>query len=247
MTVRSSDLPYYSGLPVRIGGGGWLLILAAVVVAFLQLALWKPESVPLAYVSALLLPVLPLLALMAATGWRAPALFRSVGFKAVLIALAFALLTILCSFAAGALLAQVMPMTSNPNLAGIGDESTADLLVFLGRAGIQLVGEEVVTILPLLAVLWFCTERLKMPRTVALAAAVLISTVWFAALHLPTYNWNWVQCLATIGTARIVLTLAFLVTRNLWVSSIAHIANDWSLFFIAFVGGHAPVGAENFL
>jgi uncharacterized protein len=247
VTVRSVDLPYYNSAPVRIGGGGWLLILAAVAVAFLQLALWKPESVSLAYLSALLLPVLPLGALMAATGWRAPAVFRPIGFKGVLAALAFALLTIVCSFAAGALLAQVMPMTSNPNLAGIADEGTTELLLFLARAGIQLVGEEVVTILPLLAVLWFCGERLKMPRVVALVFAVLISTIWFAALHLPTYDWNWIQCLGTIGTARIVLTLAYLFTRNLWVSAIAHIANDWSLFLIAFVGGHAPVGTEGLL
>jgi membrane protease YdiL (CAAX protease family) len=247
MTNRAGDLPYYDGTPVRIGGGGWLLILAAVVVAFLQLALWRPESVPLDYLSALLLPVLPVVALMAATGWRAPAVFRSIGFKSVLIALGFALLTILSSFAAGALLAEIMPMTSNPNLAGIADEGTAELLVFLGRAGIQLVGEELVTILPLLAVLWFCVERLKLPRVGSLIIAVLVSTVWFAALHLPTYDWNWVQCLGTIGTARIVLTLAYLVTRNLWVSSLAHIANDWSAFFIAFVGGHAPVGTEDFL
>lgn len=247
MTVRSVDLPYYNGVPVRVGLGGWVLILAAVIVAFLQLTLWKPDSVPLAYVSALLLPVLPLVALMAATGWRAPAVFRSFGFKGVLAALGFALLTIVCSFAAGALLAQVMPMTSNPNLAGIADEGATELLLFLGRAGIQLVGEEVVTILPLLAVLWLCVERLRMPRTVALVFAVLISTVWFAALHLPTYDWNWIQCLGTIGTARIVLTLAYLFTRNLWVSAIAHIANDWSLFLIAFIGGHAPVGTDGFL
>ncbi|CAL1690553.1 hypothetical protein MMB232_00681 [Brevundimonas subvibrioides] len=246
MTSRAGDLPYYNGTPVRIGGGGWLLILAAVVVAFFQLAVWQPESVLLAYISALLLPVLPVVALMAATGWRAPAVFRPVGFTGVLIALGFALLTILCSFAAGILLARIMPMTSNPNLAGIADEGTAELLIFLGRAGVQLVGEELVTILPLLAVLWVCVERLKLPRVWALVIAVTVSTVWFAALHLPTYDWNWVQCLGTIGTARIVLTLAYLVTRNLWVSSIAHIANDWSLFFIAFVG-HAPVGTEEFL
>lgn len=247
MTVRSGDLPYYNGVPDRIGGGGWLLILAAVVIAFLQLALWRPQSVPLDFVSAALLPAVPLVALMAVTGWRWPAVFRGIGLKGVLIGLAFALLTIVCSFAAGALLATVMPMTSNPNLAGMADEGTAELLVFWGRAAIQLIGEEVVTILPLLAVLWFCVERLKLPRVWGLIIAVLVSTVWFAALHLPTYNWNWVQCLGTIGTARIVLTLAYLVTRNLWVSIIAHIANDWSLFLIAFIGGHAPIGTEDFL
>lgn len=81
-----------------------------------------------------------------------------------------------------------------------------------------------------------------MSRRAAIIVAVAVSTIWFAALHLPTYNWNILQCLLTIGTARIVLTMAYLLTRNVWVSSIAHIINDWTLFFIAFGLGHGPIG-----
>ena len=72
---------------------------------------------------------------------------------------------------------------------------------------------------------------------------MVVSTLWFAALHLPTYDWNVLQCLGIIGTARIVLTLSYLVTRNLWVSVGAHIINDWTLFLGAYAIGHAPVGA----
>ncbi|MDZ7936908.1 MAG: CPBP family intramembrane glutamic endopeptidase, partial [Rhodoferax sp.] len=41
---------------------------------------------------------------------------------------------------------------------------------------------------------------------------------------------NWAQCLLIIGSARLVLSLAYLKTRNLWVSTLAHIINDWVLF-----------------
>lgn len=50
------------------------------------------------------------------------------------------------------------------------------------------------------------------------------------------------QCFLVIGSARLVLTLAYVVSRNLWVSAAAHIANDWSLFLIAFAGSHLPAG-----
>lgn len=60
--------------------------------------------------------------------------------------------------------------------------------------------------------------------------AWLASAVPFALVHLPTYNWNWVQCLVVIGGARLVLSLAYLATRNLWVSTGAHVLNDWVLF-----------------
>ena len=36
-----------------------------------------------------------------------------------------------------------------------------------------------------------------------------------------------------LGTARLVLTAVFIYTRNLWASTIAHIANDWTI--MAFV------------
>lgn len=33
-----------------------------------------------------------------------------------------------------------------------------------------------------------------------------------------------------IGTSRVVLTLAYIVTRKLWVSTLAHILTDWTEF-----------------
>ncbi|WP_439487097.1 CPBP family intramembrane glutamic endopeptidase [Blastomonas fulva] len=60
-------------------------------------------------------------------------------------------------------------------------------------------------------------------------AAWLVSAIIFALLHLPTYNWNIVQCVVVIGSARFVLTLAYVWTKNIWVSTGAHIINDWTL------------------
>lgn len=35
------------------------------------------------------------------------------------------------------------------------------------------------------------------------------------------------QCIVVIGSARLVLTWAYIYTKNLWVSTGAHIINDW--------------------
>lgn len=109
-----------------------------------------------------------------------------------------------------------------------------DLVWFLARTFVQLIGEEVVSILPLLAVLWLCVTRFGLNRRLGVIIAIAVSTLWFSAMHLPTYDWNIVQCLGIIGTARVVMTLAYLVTRNLWVSTIAPITNDWALFLFSF-------------
>lgn len=60
----------------------------------------------------------------------------------------------------------------------------------------------------------------------------------FGASHLPTYDWNMVHAFAVIGSARLML-LPYMMTKNIWVSTGAHILNDWTLFIIA-VGRHSP-------
>lgn len=238
------DFPYYAGDPVAISGRGWLVIMVALAVAFAQLELLPLTTFPLNFIPTLLFTGLPLLALMAVTGWRAPAVFRPMGFKGLFTGLGFALLTIVSSMIVGLLMTRVMELAPNNSVADLAAAGVADLLLFLARTFIQLIGEELITILPLLAVLWLCVSRFGLSRRRALVIAVIASTLLFAALHLPTYDWNVVQCLGTIGTARLVLTLAYVLTRNLWVSVTAHVANDWSLFLMSFAGGHLPIGTD---
>ena len=63
-----------------------------------------------------------------------------------------------------------------------------------------------------------------------------MSSLLFGLIHLPTYDWNLIQCIVVIGTARMVLTLGWILTKNIWVSTGAHIINDWLLFGVGLVG-----------
>lgn len=108
----------------------------------------------------------------------------------------------------------------------------------------QLIGEELLGILPFLAVLWFCVTRMRLSRPAGVLIGLLVSALVFGAAHLPTYDWNWGQALLGIGSARVFLTLAYVATRNLWVSAGAHVLNDWIGFIFAFAAGHAPIGSD---
>ena len=44
-----------------------------------------------------------------------------------------------------------------------------------------------------------------------------------------------------IGSARIVLTLPWILTKNIWVSTGAHIINDWLLFGLSLLGAGMAV------
>jgi hypothetical protein len=66
----------------------------------------------------------------------------------------------------------------------------------------------------------------------------------FAAAHLPTYGWNVVQTLSGVGVARLILTLPYIMTRNLWVSSGAHVLNDWTMFSASLLRASMGASAE---
>ncbi len=227
-----TDYPFYDGRPVRIEASGWALILAACALAFVALVALPFETFPLNLLPAVLFVALPLMALSRVSGGHQAALFGPFRLKEFGIALGFGLLAIVASIAIGLALRQVTDMTTNPAAGLLVAGGPADYAAFFARTAIQLVGEELVTILPLLAVLWFCVDRLGMSRRTGLIAGVVVSTLWFAALHLPTYDWNLIQCFAGIGGVRLILTAAYLLTRNLWVSAGAHIINDWTEFLL---------------
>lgn len=238
-----ADLPYYNGHPVEISPGGWLALVASVAAAFLLLILLPLPTAPLNLIPAVLYTGLPLVTLAMVSGGHQGALFGRFSFWGLAAVLGFGVLTMVVSSAVGLLLLQFTTMTANATAGELADIGQVDLVLFLVRTFIQLIGEELMTMLPLLAVLWLCVRKLGLSRFLGLTIAVIISTAWFAAVHLPTYNWNFVQCFLGIGSARLVLTAAFLVTRKLWVSAGAHIVNDWTEFFLPMLlaGGHTPI------
>lgn len=232
------DFPFYRGWPVALSGRQWLLVLAAVLVALLVLA-FPPAALSGGlgqWLPALLLAGLPLavLAWVAPGHWRV--LFGPVGWHEIKWMILFALLNILVSMSVGALLKPFVEFQSNAAVAGIADQGAAELWLLFGRTAAQLLGEEVITILPFLALLTLFTRRLRSGRRAAILWAWLLSALFFGLIHLPTYDWNLIQCVLVIGTARLVLTLPWIMAKNLWVSTGAHILNDWTLFSLQLLG-----------
>lgn len=237
------DFPFYDGQPVALSGRAWAAVLGAVVAAYLVLTLAGPlaaaalGSVIWARLAlALVFVALPLvvLARVAPQGWRA--LFRSVTWRDVAWMFGFAMLNMIVVFGVVALLMPFLRMTVNP-IAGVRLPDLAAWVGFLAWMAIQLVGEELLTILPFLALLTWGRGRLGLGRRGAILLAWAGSTLAFSLAHLPTYNWNLLQCLAVVGTLRLVLSMAYLRTKNLWVSAGAHIIYDLTIFTAVMLAG----------
>ncbi|MGH7028414.1 CPBP family intramembrane glutamic endopeptidase [Brevundimonas sp.] len=230
MTDR--DFPYYNGQPVALSGRQWLLVLLFCCVGFLVL-IAAPTLLPGQagrWAGALLFAGLPVLGLRLAAGpaWRA--LFPPLRARDLWIGLAFAPLNLLATTLTALLVIHTSVTTANPAIAQIGQMQGLDLALFFAVTLPQLLGEELVTILPFLAILTVCSRGLKTGRRTAIAAAWILSALLFGALHLPTYGWNLLQALGIIGIARLVLTAPFILTKSPWSSAVAHVTNDWLLF-----------------
>lgn len=217
--------------------------MASVAITFLALTLIPFRTFPYNLVPAIVFVGIPILALYRVAGRHWKCLFRSVGFRSAALMLLFGAATLVASMAMGWLLQRFFELHSNPVADEITAMSASQVGVTLLVTGIQLVGEELFGILPFLAVLWFCVQQMSISRRWAILIALIISGLLFGAAHLPTYDWHLAQSLIGIGFARVILTLAYIVTRNLWVSAGAHIINDWTGFILMFEFGHLPINA----
>lgn len=212
----------------------WTLLMLSLGVGFLALVRLPATDFFAQLLVRSLFVGVPLGVLAWLAGRQARAIFgRFTGRDAWAMVLA-ALLAILSSLVAALVLRQFAPMAPNAVAVGMGAMSAPDLLLNLLSTLPQLLGEEVLTILPFLAVLHLASTRWGLARGAGIALALTISTLIFCAAHLPTYQWNWVQCFGVIGAPRVVLTLAYVVTRKLWVSTGAHVLTDWTEFTVLF-------------
>ena len=226
------DFPFYAGTPVLLAGWQWLVVLASLALAFwlLTTALIPPGEGIGMLLRPLLFCSVPLLALAWVAGPAWSALFRRVHSRDVLLMVAIAVLNLMVTLVVGLLFANAMHASANPMFGSLSVADGSTRLIAFTAMVPQLLGEELFTILPFLACLWLLHTKLKTSRRTAVLLAWLLSALPFALIHLPTYQWNVLQCLLIIGTARLVLSLAYIFSRNLWVCTGAHVLNDWALF-----------------
>jgi membrane protease YdiL (CAAX protease family) len=232
------DFPFYNGAPVGLSAWQWLFVMAAVAAGFAVLVAPIPwPAGPLgAMIPAVLFPLIPMVALAQVAPGHWKALFGKVGWRELRLMVGFALLNIVVSMSVGAIVHALADVTPNAATAQLSGMDTVGRIAYFAKTIPQLFGEEVVTLLPFLALMYALTNRFGVGRKGAIVGAWLISSLLFGLIHLPTYGWNLIQCIVVIGSARMVLTLPWILTKNVWVSTGAHIVNDWLLFTLSLLG-----------
>ena len=228
------DFPYYNSVPVAISAQRWGAVVLSCAIGFAVLS-----TLGFADQRAELIPRILFFAIPAAvfvwasqSKWRA--LFKPVKASDVGAMVVFWLLNLSVSALAAAIVSggDFNHLSANTATSDLAEAGAAQIAAFYVGTGVQLMGEELFTILPFLALLWFFSHR-GMSRKASIVIAWIATAVWFGAAHLPTYDWNVLQAIVVIGAARLVLTLAYIRTKNLWVCFGAHVLNDWVTFTLA--------------
>lgn len=235
-------LPYSFGNPVPLSAGRSALLWAASAAAFALLVAvprWLP-GLGGGALAALLFVGMQWAGLLWAVGPAWVALFRRPRWRDVALGLAAVPFVIGLPALVAVYVLGMSNLSANASVDMVAGLHLAQVVARFALVAVQLLGEELVTILPLLATVAIL-HRAGLPARWAIAVAWVATALVFGALHLPTYQWHIGQALLVIGTARLVLTAVFLYTRNLWASTIAHIANDWAIMaFALFSARSAP-------
>lgn len=224
------DFPFYNGRPVEIPVWKWLVIIVGCVVGFAALLFIPAENnveslFPRALFTGIMLAVF---IVMARGHWTA--IFKKPTGADWLAMVTYGVLTLVVSFIIGFVVRAIFGANATTATDGLAAGGAPEIITFYIGTAIQLLGEELFSILPFLAVMYVLYAKLRMSRTASILIAWLVVSVWFGAAHLSTYGWNFAQAFLVIGGARLVLTLAFIRTKNIWVSTGAHIINDWAGF-----------------
>ena len=175
------DFPFYNGAPVGLSAGQWLFLMAAVAVGFAVLVAPIPwPAGPLgAMIPAVLFPLIPMVALAQVAPGHWKALFGKVGGRELRLMLGFALLNIVVTMGVGAIVYALTDVTSNAANAQLAASDTAGRIAFFAKTIPQLFGEEVVTLLPFLALMTLLSNRFGVGRKGAIVGAWLVSSLLF--------------------------------------------------------------------
>ena len=163
-------------------------------------------------------------------------LFYRPTWRDVALSLALAPAALAVSAVVAIALSSVSATAGNPAIEALAHSPTHQTAAVLASVPPQLLGEELITVVVLLASI-AALLRLGASRRASIVGGWLISAVVFGALHLPTYQWHVLQVILVIGSSRLVLSLPYLWTRNVWVSTLTHVTLDGSIIAFALVVG----------
>lgn len=176
--------------------------------------------------------VIQIIGVQIATGRKWQHLFHTPHAKEWLWVLVFFILAYFVSVVSGAISQKLFGSVSGNAAAGLTMSTPHVWLIFIYQrfsSAIQILGEEFLAIMPLLAVTQLA-DSIHMPHP--LFWGNIASALIFSLLHLSTYDYNLGYVILGLAFTRLVLNWAFIKTHNIWVSFLVHFLFDTLAFLV---------------
>lgn len=226
---KNDDFPFYNDQPPTFKPLIGIGIIIIIIGSFFYEDMIA-HLIP-AYIAPFFNIILPLALFIPVVKSNWTKIFRKIYLKDLLLVVAVLIVNQVITVVVALLLVKFIGVTPNPAGGMIEANSLHDNILFFAKTIPMLFGEELVTIIPFLIILQLSYKNLKLSRKKAIVIAWIVSSLLFAAIHLPTYNWNIVQAIVGIGIVRMVITYPYIKTKNIWISFFVHLLNDWILLF----------------
>lgn len=226
------DFPFYNNKPLEIITWQWIVIILSCFAGFFTLTSLPSDSQAFSLIPRFLFTAIPLGTFIYFTRENWKTIFKPFKRKDIKTVIGYWLLYFVVSFGVAAIASggDLKSYSANGATDTVLEQGIIGVISFYLGTFVQLFGEELFTILPLLAVMYWLFTKGHLTRKKSILFAWLITAVYFGAAHLPTYDWNFVQAIFVIGSARIVLTAAYIKTKNISVAFATHLLSDWTLF-----------------
>lgn len=231
----------------KLSGQKWLIILLANVIAYCCLimpGIQVPEflvfdenhpTLVAAGFQILVVTVFLLIQIIGvqiATGRKWHELFHVPHAKEWLWVLIFFIFAYIVSVLSGMVSQKLFGSVSGNAAAGLTMNTPNVGLIFIYQrfsSAIQIMGEEFLAIMPLLAVTQL-VSAIHLPHP--LFWGNIASALIFSLLHLSTYDYNLGYVILGLAFTRLVLNWAFIKTDNMWVSFLVHFLFDTLAFLM---------------
>lgn len=124
------------------------------------------------------------------------------------------------------LMTQIIPGIADKVVTGAGTGSTnsqiKNIVVVNFLNLFSLLSEELLAIIPFLAVAAIAYQHLQLSRNTSIWLGWLASIILFGAFHFYAYDWHLLQMFLIIGMSRVFYTGMYIRTKNILVSYVAH-------------------------
>ena len=216
------DFPFYNGKPSSISNkqSVFLIFICILSICIFQSINMPKVIKPFFNLSFILLAFIPI----TKSNWTK--IFRKIHLEDIKLTFILTGLNLIISFYVFLFLYIFFNINFNSNPVSLNDNNSLfENITILFKLIPALFGEDLTRVIPFLCILQLSKNLFNISKKNSIIIAWIINSISFGLFHLPTYNWNLIQCIL-LGISSIIPFYSYIKTKNILILFGAHYLHD---------------------